>query len=117
MGVLIEGWEYNRPEIQNGDTTVSRNKGNVYQTITMTPVGQSVSTEYRDANGNVQRGTTQDKAGAVQGARTAASLPQSNWDPITWAELLRNLKSGITGLFSPGKKEDGGSISYFDYSK
>ena len=114
-------WEYEKPVIQSGDTTVVRknlsNPG-LTQRVYLSGPASSVTTTYYDMNGsgNSQNVPTQNPRQVIQETREVVqTTPADGWEQKEYN--FEDLKKYLTGKVKSflGIKGNGGTMSYFDY--
>ena len=114
-------WEYEKPVIQSGDTTVvRRNLSNpgLTQRVYLSGPASSVTTTYYDMNGsgNSQNVPTHNPRQVIRETREVVqTTPADGYEQKEYN--FEDLKKYLTGKVKSflGIKGNGGTMSYFDY--
>ena len=114
-------WEYEKPVIQSGDTTVvRRNLSNpgLTQRVYLSGPASSVTTTYYDmnGNGNSQNVPTQNPRQVIRETREVIqTTPEDGWEQkeYTLEDLKKYFKGKVKSFL--GINRNGGTMSYFDY--
>lgn len=114
-------WEYEKPVIQSGDTTVvRRNLSNpgLTQRVYLSGPASSVTTTYYDMNGSgsPQNVPTQNPRQVIRETREVVqTTPADGYEQKEYN--FEDLKKYLTGKVKSflGIKGNGGTMSYFDY--
>lgn len=112
-------WEYEKPVIQRGDTTVfRRNLSNpgLTQRVYLGPAS-SVTTTYYDmnGNGNSQNVPTQNPQQVIRETREVVqTTPEDGWEQkeYTWEDLKKYFTGKVKSILGI---KNGGTMSYLDY--
>ena len=114
-------WEYEKPVFQDGDTTlVRRNLSNpgLTQRVYLSGPASSVTTTYYDMNGSgsPQNVPTQNPRQVIRETREVVqTTPADGYEQKEYN--FEDLKKYLTGKVKSflGIRENGGTMSYFDY--
>lgn len=114
-------WEYEKPVIQSGDTTIVRrniSNSGLTQRVYLSGPASSVTTTYYDMNGsgNSQNVPTQNPRQVIRETREVVqTTPADGYEQKEYN--FEDLKKYLTGKVKSflGIKGNGGTMSYFDY--